>query len=106
MPKSFALPKRILIKKAAEIRAVLENGTKRTGKTVNIFVLPSEERKFAVLVPRRLGKAVRRNRMKRLVREIYRQHPEWFEKKTVVFFIKRFNDHYARLEKEIERMVT
>lgn len=95
-----------MLKKANEIQDVLKRGTRISGKTVNVFIKTANSRKFAVFVPRRLGSAVKRNRMKRLAREIYRQHPEWFENRWVIFSIKRYHDHYAALENEIRQLVT
>ena len=103
--KNFILPKQIILKRSAEIRNVLSNGRKRTGRNVNLFLLPSGERRFAVIVPKRVGNAVRRNRMKRLIREIYRKNPDWFIGKETIIFIKRFYDRYSSLEQEIGQMV-
>ncbi len=94
-----------MLKTASEIRDVLKSGTRIPGKTLNIFIKTANSRKFAVFVPRRLGTAVKRNHMKRLAREIYRQHPEWFENSWVIFSMKRYNEHYAALENEIRQLV-
>lgn len=103
--KRLLLPRKKIIKSSAEIREVLQEGTRLSGKTINIFFKMSDEDKFAVLVPKRIGHAVKRNRMKRITREIYRKNPPWFSGKKVIFFIKKFNDSYNSLENEIGQMV-
>lgn len=103
--KRLLLPNKKIIKSSAEIREVLQEGTRLSGKTINIFFKTSDEDKFAVLVPKRIGHAVKRNRMKRIAREIYRKNLHWFSGKKVVFFIKKFNDSYNRLENEIYQLV-
>lgn len=86
---------------------MLKQGRRIAGRNINLFVFsqPQLDSRFAVIVPRRIGPAVRRNRMKRLLREIYRLHPDWFEGKQVVFSIKRFTDNYHQLEKEVQQLV-
>lgn len=95
-----------MLKKRSEIKAVLEKGKRIPGKTVNMFLLDSPENKMGVLVPKRIGNAVQRNRMKRLIREIYRTNIDFFDKKSVIFSVKKFNDHYADLKAEICELVT
>lgn len=94
-----------MIKKGVEIKALLVNGRKLSGRTINIYDRPADKRRFAVLTPKRIGHAVQRNIMKRLVREIYRKHPSWFEDREVAILVKRFKNSYASLEREIGDMV-
>lgn len=103
--KRLLLPRKKILKSFIEIREVLQKGTRLSGKTINIFYRTADEDKFAVLVPKRIGHAVKRNRMKRIAREIYRKNPHWFSGKEIVFFIKNFNDSYHRLEDEICQLV-
>ena len=104
-PLRFKLPRNRMLKRRAEIREVLEQGKRHSGKYVNIFIKTADRERFAVLVPRRLGNAVKRNRMKRLAREIYRLHPDWFRNVSVVFFIKRYHPKFADLLEEIHQLV-
>lgn len=94
-----------MIKKSGDIKYLLSRGKKISGPTVNIYLKTASEIGVAVLTPKRIGKAYQRNKMKRLVREIYRKNPSWFSGKKVIFLIKRFNADYAGLEREIGRMV-
>lgn len=101
--RKFSLPKRLVLKKYSDIKEVLEKGTKISAPTLNVFLEKGEEQKFAVLINKKVGNAVQRNRMKRIVREIYRKHPEWFRNHKAVFYIKRFQDDYHKLEKELAK---
>jgi ribonuclease P protein component len=103
--KRFRLPRNHILKNSKEIREVLHDGRRLSGESINIFYISADEEKFAVVVPRRIGNAVKRNRMKRVAREIYRKNPEWFQNMKVVFFIKKFNNGYSRLEIEMSQLV-
>lgn len=60
---------------------------------------------FAVIMPKKIGNAVQRNKMKRLCREIYRKNPQWFVDKKVIIFAKRFINNYHVLEGEVARLL-
>lgn len=94
-----------MIKKSGDIKHLLSRGKKISGPTVNIYLKTASEVGVAVLTPKRIGKAYQRNKMKRLVREIYRKNPAWFSGKRVIFLIKRLNTDYAGLAREIGQMV-
>lgn len=64
-----------VIRISSEIRSVLKTGRKIQTKWYRLFYRPTgaEEIRFAVIVGRRLGSAVRRNRAKRRFRELLRK---------------------------------
>ncbi|MFQ5583143.1 MAG: ribonuclease P protein component [Calditrichia bacterium] len=76
-----------------------------SGSALDVYILRNKEKKFAVLVQKKLGKAVERNRMKRLIREIYRLHPNWFDNMQIIFYVKKKNFSYSSLENEIEKLM-
>lgn len=103
--KDFSLPRKKIIRHTQEIRDVLKSGKKKYGVYLNLFILESSEEKFAVLVTKKIGNAVERNRTKRIIREIYRLHPGWFRKIRIIFYIKRVDFNYKTIEMEIKKLL-
>lgn len=68
------LPKTEIIRKQDEFDEIFQEGKRWTGSCVQIFYIEKGTRKTGFCVPKRLGKAVKRNRIKRLMREVYRRH--------------------------------
>jgi ribonuclease P protein component len=104
--KKYSLKRKKILKKFQEIRIILEEGEKKTGKFIDLYVQNSKDEKFGILVSKRSGNAVERNRAKRLIREIYRLHPDWFKKIGIIFRIKRIKNNYKVLEMEIKKLLT
>jgi len=55
-----------------EFQRVYDNGAKRVGRYVVVYLLPAEDFGSAVVASRKIGGAVQRNRAKRLLREARR----------------------------------
>ena len=66
------------IHRPAEIREILTTGRKYIGNHIILYCLtassPDAITRAGFLSPKRMGKAVRRNRFRRWVREAFRQH--------------------------------
>ena len=58
--------------KKREFQEVYERGAKRVGRLLVVYLLAADDDAFAVVASRKVGKAVRRTRAKRLLREARR----------------------------------
>ncbi|MBI4027508.1 MAG: ribonuclease P protein component [Verrucomicrobia bacterium] len=72
------LPKRLRIRQSDEIRQILTAGRKYTGNHIILYRLPAATSQSPIragfLSPKRIGKAVKRNRVRRWMREAFRRH--------------------------------
>ena len=72
---SFKLPKAARLAKPAEFRRVYEQGRRFEGRFMTVFILPNENtvHRLGITASKKaIGKAVKRNRAKRLLRESLR----------------------------------
>lgn len=76
MNESFCKSERLL--RRAEYRRLSEMGRKIHVPHFLILYLPAEQRRLGITVSSRIGPAVVRNRIKRLVRDIYRTTKHMF----------------------------
>lgn len=74
---------------------------------MRIFYLKAEVNRVAFMVPKRYGNAVDRNRMKRLMREVYRIHG--YELPTMRLLMMAINrpkpDHYQTVEQDFLQFI-
>jgi ribonuclease P protein component len=64
------------IRRRPEFERVYDQGARIHGRFMTVFVLPNggDTPRFGVAATRKLGSAVKRNRAKRLSRELFRRH--------------------------------
>jgi ribonuclease P protein component len=64
------------LRRAADLKHVRQQGRSRSHSLAVLVVRPNNlsESRFAFVASRRVGKAVQRNRARRLLREVVRQH--------------------------------
>ncbi|MDJ0974815.1 MAG: ribonuclease P protein component [Planctomycetota bacterium] len=74
MVPSFALPKRARLRHRAAFQRILKAGEVFPGREVLVRRLANDcgHARIGISTPRRYGSAVRRNRLRRLVREAFR----------------------------------
>ena len=81
IPAGCKLPRHSRLKTRREFRTVLDRGQARAGRTAVVYAHPSPatQHRLGVIVSRRVGSAVVRNRCKRTARELFRQHRSEFK---------------------------
>ena len=72
--KQYGLPRKARLQKRSEYERVYQQGEKLGDRLLLLFMLPNElgRSRVGVTVSRKHGKAVRRNRLKRLLKEAFR----------------------------------
>jgi ribonuclease P protein component len=75
-PGSGVFPKKCRLLRRVDFRRVYEEGQRRSASVCTVFFRPNglEETRLGVTTPARLGGAVLRNRIRRRVREVFRQN--------------------------------
>ena len=98
-----AFPHRERLKRRSEFLEVYREGNKRVGRGFILFTVRgrSQGRKFGCAVSRKVGSAVVRNRVKRHMREVYRQHRTQLPEDIRMVLVARpesarFNYHQSR----------
>jgi len=76
VPRRYRLPNRMRLKTAGQFRAVYDRGMSTAGGPLVIYARPNalDHPRLGLSVSRRVGRAVTRNRIKRLLRESFRLH--------------------------------
>jgi len=84
--KRFGLPEIERLKGKQVIKNIFRNGRRsRSGNLVIIYLL-SEKPQAGFVASKKIGGAVKRNRVKRLLREAYRMNKEIFQGLKVIFY--------------------
>ena len=100
------LPEIRSLKSRKNIKNILDNG-KKTYTRFGIFFFAKSDSdfiNFAVLVKKSIGKAVKRNYCKRIVREYVRLHRAQFKEYNQIIFLYNSNEDtsYNDLKKEFD----
>jgi len=105
-PLDQRFPAESRIKKRRDFLAARRRGRRSHTKhfLVDVHRSPARRRRLGVTVSRKVGNAVQRNRVKRWLREVYRQHQEIFpNQRDIVITAKRgFQDFsYTTIRDEL-----
>ena len=79
------------IKKNSEFRKAYKNGKYKSGKYVTVYILPNkgDTNRIGIVTSKKVGNAVQRNRMRRLIREIFRKEiTEHVHGYDFIFYVK------------------
>jgi ribonuclease P protein component len=72
MRSAEAFPKSEKIRRNGEFSEIIQTGRKVNGHLMTCFYRPAEKPQIGFATPKRLGRAVERNRARRRMREVYR----------------------------------
>ena len=98
------------IRKRAGFQLVLSRGSRWFSRSFIFFLLPNQQphARLGVTVSKKVGNAAVRNRVKRLLREAFRLHPDWFPRPVDLVVIAK-RDQKARtladVAEELQRVL-
>ena len=95
------------VRRRAEFQTVFERGVRVHGRYLTLLMAPSSggRSRLGIVASKKLGAAVARNRAKRLIREVFRQHQPRTERPVDVLVIPRrelFDAVYTSLEDDFQ----
>lgn len=108
--QNCGFPKKIRVKKESEFDQIIRNGFKKSGANLVLYRLCSSDQgqKFGIKISRGIKGAVKRNKIKRIIREILRKNKEKFgprEEVVVVFRSKGKATDFDGLKDELENLI-
>ena len=98
-----------MLKKNYEFKAVLNKGQYYSGKNIVMFIKKNKKQInfLGIAISSKLGKAVKRNYIKRIIREIYRKEEEQLKTGyNMVFLWKKKNDIKQACYDDVKKDVT
>lgn len=87
--------KYLRLKKKKEITRILKTGKRAFSGSLTVVYFPAERTKMAVCVGKKFGKSVKRNRIKRLLREVFRGYAESICPKGAFLLIPKERESYS-----------
>lgn len=110
MKLDASLPKYQRLTRSSDIQGVLDKGHKYRGSFFTLFLTERVENccRVGFLVPKKLGNAVLRNRVKRLGREAFRRQKSLFDPGLDLVFLARTDVkewNYQQVYKEMADLV-
>lgn len=104
--KNYKLPRDEILRGRDKFDNVFKNGLMIAGTHVSIIYVKSDSKKIGFAVSKRVKKAVSRNRLKRLLREIYRLNKLNFPGNFHAVLIARgTTEKFSILQQEILSLV-
>lgn len=107
---NFSFPKELRIRKTSQYEEIFGKGGKLRGKHFDILYVPNSlgySRVGIVAGKKKVHSAVGRNRVKRVLREVFRNNKSLFGSLDIVFMANRGSESltYSQAKREIEENV-
>ena len=99
------MPKSDRIKGKKEIRALFSSGRRKHFRDFTLIYLPATQPKAGFIASREIGSAVKRNQIKRIMREAFRMNKEKFIGLAVLFYAKKSID-YSVINNALKKLIT
>ncbi|MEE4312014.1 MAG: ribonuclease P protein component [candidate division KSB1 bacterium] len=100
--KENSLSKSEILSDKREFNFIFKQGKFKRGDLIDILHVSSADFKIGFAVSRRVKGSVRRNRLKRMMKEIYRNNKQYFpEKRHLILLAKKYEMTFSDLRKEI-----
>ena len=99
--------KYLRIKKQADFQRLFQKGKRAFSASVTMLYRPSDKMRMGISIGKKHGKAVQRNRIKRLLREAFRAAQDEMKGTYSVILIPKVSDKYAfeTFKRHIECMI-
>jgi len=107
---NYSFPKELKIRKSSQYEEILGTGKRLRSRHFNILYVQNTlgySRAGIVVSKKNVRSAVKRNRIKRVVREVFRNNKSLFDSLDVVFLAKKGCDtlNYLNVKREIEEAI-
>lgn len=98
------------LKKNEDFRSVFRNGIRKEGQYFYLYLAPKQQKssRIGIIVKKEIGNAVQRNRIKRLLREIFRKrYDDLFSLNDMIVMVKQeiLHTRLKEIEDEFEHIM-
>jgi ribonuclease P protein component len=87
--------KYIRLKKQADFQKLFGRGKRAFSPSLTLLYRPSDSLKMGISIGKKHGKAVKRNRIKRLLREAFRLETDGFQGKYAIILVPKVAEEYS-----------